>query len=203
MPRLFKVSYPASDLWRPLSSAQIPIAGKFANVKSSILCCLLLAVFVCATRAQPTIFVVRHAEKADASKDPDLSEAGRERAEALTKMLRDAEITAIYTTEFKRTRKTAAPLAKALGIVPTSLPAKDIATLVEKLRAANGNTLVVAHGNTIPDLVKTLGLSNPINIPENDYDEIFMITLTDKPQLTRLHYPCLIHSPQRTLNYTR
>jgi len=52
----------------------------------------------------------------------------------------------------------------------------------------NGNALVVGHGNTIPDLVKALGISEPINIGENDYDNLFEIVLEEKPKLIRLHY---------------
>jgi broad specificity phosphatase PhoE len=102
---------------------------------------LLLSAFLSTATAQSTIFIVRHAEKADATKDPDLSEAGRARAEALAKTLRDANITAIYATEFKRTQQTAAPLAKILGITVTILPAKDNAALIAKLRASTGNAL--------------------------------------------------------------
>ena len=131
---------------------------------------------------------IRHAEKADATKDPDLAEAGRARAEALAKALRDANITAIYVTEFKRTQQTAAPLAKALGITVTVLPAQDSAALIAKLRALNGNALVVGHGDTIPNLIKALGVSEPINIAENDYDNLFAVVLDGKRQLIRLHY---------------
>jgi len=149
---------------------------------------LLLSAFLSTATAQSTIFIVRHAEKADATKDPNLSEAGRARAEALAKTLKDANITAIYATEFKRTQQTAAPLAKALGITVTILPAKDNAALVAKLRASNGNALVVGHGDTMPDLIKALGISDPINIAENDYDNLFAVELDQKPHLIRLHY---------------
>jgi broad specificity phosphatase PhoE len=149
---------------------------------------LLLSAFLSTATAQSTIFVVRHAEKADATKDPDLSEAGRARAEALAKTLRDANVTAIYATEFKRTQQTAAPLAKVLGITVTILPAKDNAALIAKLRASTGNALVVGHGDTIPDLIKALGISDPINIAENDYDNLFAVVLDQKPHLIRLHY---------------
>jgi broad specificity phosphatase PhoE len=138
--------------------------------------------------AQSTVFVVRHAEKADATKDPDLSEAGRTRAEALTKVLRDAKIAVIYVTEFKRTQETAAPLAKALGITVTVSPAQDSAALIAKLRASNGNALVVGHGDTIPNVMKALGISEPSNIADNDYDNLFVVVLGEKPQLIRLHY---------------
>lgn len=149
---------------------------------------LLLSALLSTATAQSTIFIVRHAEKTDATKDPDLSEPGRARAEALAKTLRDANVTAIYATEFKRTQQTAAPLAKALGITMTTLPAKDNAALMAKLRASNGNALVVGHGDTIPDLIKALGISDPINIAENDYDNLFAVVLDQKPHLIRLHY---------------
>jgi broad specificity phosphatase PhoE len=158
-------------------------------VKRFLSCCIFLSLFVGAANAQTTIFIVRHAEKADATKDTDLSEAGRARAEALAKMLRDANISTIYTTEFKRTQETAAPLARALGVNPTNLAAKDTAALAEKLRTTHGNALVVGHGNTIPDLIKALEITEPINVAENDYDNLFVVVLAEKPQLLRLHYP--------------
>ena len=144
----------------------------------------------CAAKASPIVFLVRHAEKAaTGGNDPDLSAAGQERAEALARMLKDAEITAIFTTEFKRTQETAAPTAKELHVSPTVIPANQIPALVEKLRGLKGNGLVVGHGNTIPDLLKALGIETPVKISENDYSDLFVITMVDKPQLLRLHYP--------------
>jgi phosphohistidine phosphatase SixA len=157
-------------------------------MKRSLLCCFLIALFLGPASAQPVVFIVRHAEKANASKDIDLSRAGLSRAQALAKTLRDANITAIYVTEFKRTQQTAAPLARALHIRPINLAAKDTATLTTKLRAAHGNVLVVGHGNTIPNLIQAMGISKQLNIAENDYDDLFVVTLTDKPKLIRLHY---------------
>jgi broad specificity phosphatase PhoE len=157
-------------------------------MKRFVFCFILLSALASTATAQSTIFFVRHAEKADATKDPDLSEAGRARADALAKMLKDANITAIYATEFKRTQQTAAPLAKALDITVTTLPAKNSAALIEKLRASNGNALVVGHGDTIPDLIKALGISELINVGENDYDNLFAVVLDQKPHLIRLHY---------------
>lgn len=136
------------------------------------------------------LFLVRHAEKAAAGgNDPELSAAGWQRAETLARMLKDAEITAIFTTEFKRTQETAAPIARATQITPTIVPGKDSPALVEKLRGLKGNALIVGHGNTIPELVKALGIESPANIAEDDYSELFVIILGDKPQLLRLHYP--------------
>src|SRR5262249_7277886 len=96
---------------------------------------------------------VRHAEKAENDpKDPDLAPAGRARAEALAKILKDARISAIFTTEFKRTQETAAPTSASTGVRSTIVAGKDIAALIAKLDQLSGNALVVAHGNTIPDI---------------------------------------------------
>ena len=140
--------------------------------------------------ASPVIFIVRHAEKASAGdKHPDLSAEGQKRADALAGILKDSQITSVFVTEFKRTQETAAPTAKAAHVTPTVVSANDIRALVEKLRALNGNTLVVGHGNTIPDLLKALGIAAPVTIPDDDYTEIFAVLVGGTPQLVRLHYP--------------
>jgi len=153
---------------------------------------VFLSVFVAVTvaSAQPVVVIVRHAEKAASDGgDPDLSPAGRARAEALARILKDSGITAIFTSEFKRTQETAAPTAASTSIATTVVPAKDPAALVAKLHQLNGNALVVGHGNTIPNIIKALGINAPINIPDADYSELLIVTLGDKPQLFRLHYP--------------
>jgi len=148
---------------------------------------LLLAV---AADAAPVIFIVRHAEKSNnTDKDPDLSLEGKKRAGALAHILKNSEITSVFVTEFKRTQETAAPTARAAHVNPTVVPANDSGKLVEKLRALNGNALVVGHGNTIPDLLKALGIATPVSIPLDDYTEIFAVLIGDEPQLLRLHYP--------------
>jgi broad specificity phosphatase PhoE len=140
--------------------------------------------------AAPVVFIVRHAEKASTGgKDPDLSVDGQKRADALAHMLKDSQITSVFVTEFKRTQETAGPTARAAHVSPTLIPANDIDGLVEKLRALNGNALVVGHGNTIPDLLKAVGIATPVSISEDDYTEIFAVLLGDAPQLLRLHYP--------------
>jgi broad specificity phosphatase PhoE len=151
---------------------------------------LLLFVSVSTASAQPVVVIVRHAEKAtNGVTDPDLSSAGRARADALARILKDSGITAIFTSEFKRTQETAAPTAASAHVTPTLVEAKDTAGLVAKLHQLNGNALVVGHGDTIPNLIKALGINTPINIPDTDYSELLIVTLGDKPQLFRLHYP--------------
>ena len=147
----------------------------------------LLAV---AANAAPTVFVVRHAEKASTGgNDPDLSPQGQKRADALASILKDSQVTSVFVTELKRTQETAAPTAKAAHVTPIVIPANDIGALVEKLRALSGNALVVGHGNTIPELLKALGIESSVSVPEDDYSEIFVVMTGDTAQLLRLHYP--------------
>lgn len=158
-------------------------------MKRFLLSILLPGIFVSALSAQSTVFIVRHAEKAKSGgDDPELSEAGHVRAEVLAGILKDSGITAIYTTEFKRTQETAAPLARALNINVSIILAKNTAKLGSKLRTLKGDALVVGHGNTIPDLMKALGITTPINIAESDYDNLFIVVLDRKARLIRLHY---------------
>lgn len=155
-----------------------------------VLSLLLFGFFAASAVAQSTIFIVRHAEKAASrGKDPDLSQAGRARAESLASILKEVGITAIYATEFKRTQETAAPLAKTIGIALVRLPGKSTAELVTKLRdLQGGNALVVGHSDTIPQLIKALGIDAVINIKDNEYDNLFVVILDKKPRLLRLHY---------------
>ena len=152
---------------------------------------LLAACAPCAV-AQSVVFVVRHAEKADAgaadAKDPDPSHLGRARAERLAQMLRDTGITAIYASEFKRTQQTAQPTAKLLRADVGVIAAKDTAALAAKLSASKEPALVVGHSNTVPDIIKALGVTTPVSLSETDYDNLFVVIRQPESRLLRLHY---------------
>ena len=152
--------------------------------------------FALPAAAQQTVFLVRHAERADSSPgtsptmaaDPDLSDAGRTRAEHLAEALKDAKITAIFATEFKRTQQTAAPLAKALGLTVKVVSSNSEASLIADLKAAKGNVLVVGHSNTVPEIIKRLGVTTAVSIGDNDFDNLFVVSRGTHPSLLRLHY---------------
>jgi phosphohistidine phosphatase SixA len=162
----------------------------FFRMKHLALILSISLLLVTHASAAPVIFIVRHAEKGSTGgNDRALSPEGQKRANALAHILKDSQITSVFVTEFKRTQETAVPTAKAAQVSPIVVPANDIGALVEKLRGLNGNALVVGHGNTIPDLLKALGIATPVSIPEDDYTEIFAVLVGDAPQLLRLHYP--------------
>ena len=72
-----------------------------------------------------TVFLIRHAERADEPRqDPPLTEAGVARSQALARLLSTAGIKAIYTSQYTRAKQTAEPLAKQLGLSVTPISLK-------------------------------------------------------------------------------
>ena len=165
----------------------------FHTLWLSLLCVVVLSSNVF---AQSTVFLVRHAERADMAAggpammaaDPQLSDAGHARAAALAHVLKDAGITAIFVTEYKRTQQTAAPLATALGIEPVTVHAKDTAALIAQVNGTGGSVLVVGHSNTVPDVIKALGITAPVVIDDAEFDRLFIVTSRPSPQLIQLRY---------------
>jgi phosphohistidine phosphatase SixA len=119
-----------------------------------------------------------------------LSPAGHARAQSLAFTLKNAGITAIYVTTLKRTQQTAAPLAKALGLMPVVLPPGETAALIRHLREHRGAALVVGHGNTVPEIVKLLGVKEPVAVAHSECDHLFVVTTpaAGMPTLVQLRY---------------
>ena len=128
-----------------------------------------------------TVILVRHAEKAAAPRnDPPLTAAGEARAKALLEAVRDAGVTAIITTQYVRTRATAAPTAAALGITPEIVAAtgsSHVDDVAATILGHEGQTvLVVGHSNTVPDIIHALGAPAP-QICDAEYDNLFIVVL--------------------------
>jgi broad specificity phosphatase PhoE len=128
-------------------------------------------------RAQKAVFVVRHAEKVDESRDPLLSDAGLARAAALARHLKDAGVTAAFVTDLQRTRLTAAPLTDALRITPVVLPAAATQEIVDRIRRdhAQDVVVVVGHSNTVPTVLQLFGHREPVTIRDDEYDALFVL----------------------------
>jgi len=133
-----------------------------------------------------TVVVVRHAERStDDPRDPSLSERGQQRARALSSLLRDAGVTEIYTTHYKRTRQTAEPFARQFGISIVERPidatnsatyARDLAREILTRRAGKG-VLVVGHSNTVPEIVSALSGRTVAPMTEAEYDHVFIVVI--------------------------
>ena len=134
-----------------------------------------------------TVYLVRHAEKAkNDPRDPDLSEAGRRRAERLADVLRDEPLTHLFSTPLKRTQDTLAPLAAARGLEVTTI--MDVAAQAEALLSlpAGAVAVLAGHSNTVPDLVSLLGgqVSGTVEgragpqLEKDSYDRLFVAVLS-------------------------
>lgn len=148
-------------------------------------CCLALALATVLTACSPpgdavqaevVVFAVRHAEKVDASEDPPLSPAGIERANVLATTLRSARLTGILSSDYRRTRDTAAPLAARLGLKVELYDARNLDALARRLLTDGGRYLVVGHSNTTPQLVRLLG-GDPVSPIEeaSEYDRLYVL----------------------------
>lgn len=155
-----------------------------------------------------TVIFVRHAETSGdtsggGAADPKLSEQGQERAARLARLFGQAGITQIYSSEFERTQATVRPLAKALGVKPQIVGAREAEEQLEQLRELPAGTtaLVCGHSNTTPNFVRALGGSptrleeHPragMLIPHGDYGRIYVVTLPvdakGKAKMLELNY---------------
>ena len=140
---------------------------------------LVIATLVLLSCKTTTYFIVRHAEKETATTmtaDVPLSAAGKQRAEALKERLKNEHIQHIYSTNFLRTRTTAQPLADLLHL-PVEIYEVNDSAFIHKLRAVDGNVLIVGHSNTVDDLVNGLTGRTEINgdLPDPEYGDLFVV----------------------------
>ena len=141
--------------------------------------------------AETTVLLVRHAEKADTTRDPVLSAAGTRRADALADSLARAKVDAIVVTQFQRTRLTAEPIAQRLGLTPVVIPAAApteahaaaVAGMILN-RFAGKTVLVVGHSNTVPAIIHALGVSEPVTIADAEYDAFFVVRVAPDGRAT-------------------
>ena len=168
------------------------------------LCLAILLLAPAAASAQQSIILVRHAEREQGDGDVRLNDAGRHRAERLAAILKDAGITHIFVSDRRRTLETAQPLARARNISPSriAIPAQGRgkidpselqvrATLmaISKL-PRTAVVLVVAHSNTVPIFLTRLGYGPKIEIPDPEYDNLFVVTprATRAPAVIRMRF---------------
>lgn len=144
------------------------------------------AVAVNAVDSAPTVVIlVRHGEKAAApANDPVLDSIGTRRAAMLVDVVRDAHVGAVYVTPLARTRLTAEPVARALGVAPIVVglsggTAAHVRTVADRVLAEQRGraTLVVGHSNTVPLIVRALGGSAPEQLDDHEYDNLFIVTI--------------------------
>lgn len=149
-----------------------------------------------------TIILVRHAEKADNSRDALLSDAGEQRAELLARMLMRSGVRSLLASEFQRTQLTLRPLAEALGLPIRIVPADNQDELLAI--AVQGNrgqvSVISSHSDRIPLLIANLtGLQIP-PISEDEYNRFYVVTILaeGRTKLLELRYgEGVVQAPER------
>src|SRR5262245_40677090 len=160
---------------------------------------LLLAAAFVAYRAATTttVVLVRHAEKELVTiDDPPLAAAGERRAERLAQMFGDARgpgrLDAIYVSEARRAQQTALPLAARLGLRPQVVPAAKMDEVASRALREHrgGRVLVIAHSNTVPEIVKRLSGLDVAPVGDDEYDDVYIVTVPTlgKANILRLKY---------------
>ena len=149
-----------------------------------LLIAILLALLPATAMAQPAthpVYVMRHLNTPAGEPDPDLLPEGRTAAVALADLMETDPFqgarrpVAIYVSDFKRTRQTAAPTAARLGLNVTTYDPRDTAGLLARVRAETGPVLIVGHSNTVPDIVAALGGTRPAPLVHEDFGDLWVV----------------------------
>jgi broad specificity phosphatase PhoE len=124
-----------------------------------------------------TFYFIRHAEKAaDQGSDPELTERGEKRAVNWVNYFFLKDVDHVISSDYKRTKATAAPLAKAkkLGVEIYDVKTVDGISLLETYR---GKTVALyGHSNTINLYANALQTDSIYNVlEETDYDHFFIV----------------------------
>jgi phosphohistidine phosphatase SixA len=158
---------------------------------------LLLTAAGVASAEPEQIVLVRHAERsAEPTADPALSPAGMARAQALAASLANAGVSAIITTQYRRSRETAQPLAESMHIAPQIVAARKgegaahVTEVAAAVRAQVGGTvLVVGHSNTVIAIAAALGAPKLADLCETSYSHVLVLRPAKPvPQLLHLRY---------------
>lgn len=160
-------------------------------MKKGFVILLLFVSSLSCTQETTTFILVRHAEKAsDGTSDPALTEVGMARAEYILSLFQQANITAIYSTDYKRTKLTVAPIAEAKSIEVTIYDPGELEDFSHILLKDNsgGTVIISGHSNTTPTLANLLLAEEKFKqFEDDDYGNLLIITTIGNSRAKLLH----------------
>lgn len=133
------------------------------------------------TNELTTYYFIRHAEKDTLdkeNKDPELTHKGIARAENWAKIFKDVDFDLIYSSDYKRTRNTAKPIAEDKGkeILFYNTQKLNEEEFQEKTRGKK--VLVVGHSNLNPEFVNYILQEEKYEeLDESVYGSLFIVHL--------------------------
>ena len=143
---------------------------------------LIIAFFVLQTsfgqNATTTYYFIRHGEKVDSSKNPDLSKIGFERAKVWEELFSEIKLDAIYSTDYNRTLQTVTPIANKQQIIIAKYDPKTIDIESFKNNNLGKKVLIVGHSNTIANLVNAMVNQNAYaEIDDLTFGNLYIVTI--------------------------
>lgn len=148
--------------------------GKFLI---AILSTALLCTSASAAETAYSIYLVRHAEKQKNAKDPGLTPCGEQRAHWLAQFFSQSDLQMVYSSDYRRTRATAAPTVARLRLPLSIYDAYELEVLATQLRHKASNALVVGHSDTTAELAGLLIGKDWGEFDESIYDRIYHVTI--------------------------
>jgi phosphohistidine phosphatase SixA len=153
----------------------------------TIAAAMMLAACVTAPETPaPAFYVLRHLNTPAGERDPELLPEGARAAAVLPARLAAHPPRAIFVSDFRRTRQTAAAVAARWGLTPIVYNPADTPALVAQARAAPGPVLIVGHSNTVPDVVEQLGGPRPAALAHPDFGDLWIIAPDGATQRVRV-----------------
>ncbi len=159
-------------------------------MKHLALMALAMLVSACMTTSEPVqapvYYVMRHLHTPEGQRDPDLTAEGQATAQRVVRLFERERPAAIYVSDYKRTRQTAAAVAARYGLTPIVYDPADTPALVARVRAGPWPVLIVGHSNTVPDIVEQLGGTRPAPLSHPDFGDVWRIAADGSTQRMRV-----------------
>lgn len=140
-----------------------------------------------------TYYFIRHTEKDESdphNRDPELTDAGRERAAQWAEVFKEVDFDLIYSSDFTRTKETAKTIAQSKDKPIELYDARKLHDEVFQKNTKGRTVLVVGHSNTNPKFINLiLGENKYEDLPESEYGSLFIINIApDGTKSDEVHY---------------
>jgi phosphohistidine phosphatase SixA len=135
-----------------------------------------------------TVFVVRHAERAN----DKLTGDGEKRAETLARMLSNSGVSVVFSTNTTRTKETVNNYADPRGYKITLYNTPEEVVNLIKSYHVGGSVLVAGHSNTVPMIIRALGVRSAPEIG-NEFNNLFIVTIRHGGAAALAHLKYEIH----------
>ncbi|WP_456440245.1 phosphoglycerate mutase family protein [Psychroserpens sp.] len=130
-----------------------------------------------------TYYLIRHSEKDRSdktNKNPNLNEAGTERAKNWSQVFGNVDFDAVYSTNYNRTIETATPTAKSKELEILFYDPRNLYSEVFAKATSGKTVLIVGHSNTTPVFVNAiLGEKKYEYMDDHDNGSLYIVTISE------------------------